>query len=1132
MSERDPPKLESFAELLARGESKKTLASNYTRISFIPDFKRFGEKGLSEDTVALMKRRVFDVAACVNTNIQMAKQTKKSRGDDATGEKTKKIKIFLNGVQVEVDSFPKYLDLFPSASQVSRDGSSLEAADGKWVFSNVNEKWQIAVGPNVSIGSIESKKADSVEGRVTSLPPATRDISFVNSIYTSRGGTHVNHVADRITRAIVEHILKQHKTITKDMLPAGLIKQHMSILVNCKIPNPSFSSQTKESLMTPVADFKSECTLSQSFLASILAPSTGIVPAIVDSVVSRQQIDLLRKSRANANKRGKLLNIPKLDDAHWAGSSDPKKVKQTTLILTEGDSAKALVLSSLSILGRDRYGVFPLKGKLLNVRDASLKQVMENAEIQNILAIVGLEIGAKYHLAGGGGAADGSTSPARAPSKPLRYGRIMLMTDQDHDGSHIKGLFLNLLHTYWPDLLKSSNFLEEFVTAIIKVRVNGAAGKTKDNSTLSFQTQIEFEQWKSQLPPDVLLHPEKFKRLYTVKYYKGLGTNTNEEGKEYFRNMDKHRVKFVWQMGLNGGNSGAPTMKDSSVQSKKREVASTLSGPSLLPPPSSSASDWIRLAFSKDQADARKEWLQTRWHEKLFVDTSRKELAIEDFINKELIVFSHADNIRSIPSLLDGLKPVQRKILYGCFKKKLQSEIKVAQLSGYISEQTMYHHGEVSLQGTIVNMAQSFIGSNNLALLVGAGQFGSRNTGGKDAAAARYIFTSLSPITRVLFHPHDDPLLTYKDEDGFLVEPEFYLPVLPVVLVNGAEGIGTGFSTAVPTYNPLHLIENLRLWLNDRPLKQLHPWTRGWKGVLKPSAQVDGEIVSYQSEGIIQQVSPTSLEVRELPLGRWPEEFKSHLASLQSASEIKRFKDECTDERILYRVEVTHEQAKDIERVGVMKFFKLTSSLSLNNMHLFNGHNLIRKYRSAVEVLKEFAGVRLEYYRRRREHLLIALQVDLQRVQNKKRFISLVTSSGMVVYNRKKQDLIQELVQLKFETAQELLPRFPIYANHEAKTPIKWTNTVDPAKVVGKLLDTDSFDYLLQMPLSTLTAERLEALQSEYDSALAQVGTLTKADAKSLWLHDLQKLEEQLLKGNAKSAAAARTIDAEVIEQE
>jgi DNA topoisomerase-2 len=199
------------------------------------------------------------------------------------------------------------------------------------------------------------------------------------------------------------------------------------------------------------------------------------------------------------------------------------------------------------------------------------------------------------------------------------------------------------------------------------------------------------------------------------------------------------------------------------------------------------------MAFSKKKADRRKEWLLKSGDETTYIDHSANEVSYADFVNKELIQFSMADNIRSIPSAVDGLKPSQRKVLFSCFKRKLTDEIKVAQLAGYVSEHSAYHHGEASLHGTIVNMAQNYCGSNNLNLLVPSGQFGTRLLGGKDAASPRYIFTKLDPLARLVFHKDDEALINYLDDDGLSIEPDHYVPIIPMVLVNGCDGIGEDY---------------------------------------------------------------------------------------------------------------------------------------------------------------------------------------------------------------------------------------------------------------------------------------------------------------------------------------------------
>lgn len=277
----------------------------------------------------------------------------------------------------------------------------------------------------------------------------------------------------------------------------------------------------------------------------------------------------------------------------------------------------------------------------------------------------------------------------------------------------------------------------------------------------------------------------------------GLGTSTSKEAKEYFQDMERHRITFKY---------------DGNVDD-----------------------DAIVMAFSKKHVDARKEWLTSHMDEvkrrkvlglpeRYLYTKGTKHITYSDFVNLELVLFSNADNVRSIPCLVDGFKPGQRKVMFTCFKRNDKREVKVAQLSGSVAEMSAYHHGEMSLQATIVNLAQNYVGSNNINLLEPRGQFGTRLQGGKDCASARYIFTLMSPLTRLIFHPADDPLLTYEVDDGQKIEPQWYIPIIPMVLVNGADGIGTGWSTKIYNHNPRDIIQNIRRMLANEEPVQMHPW--------------------------------------------------------------------------------------------------------------------------------------------------------------------------------------------------------------------------------------------------------------------------------------------------------------------
>ena len=291
----------------------------------------------------------------------------------------------------------------------------------------------------------------------------------------------------------------------------------------------------------------------------------------------------------------------------------------------------------------------------------------------------------------------------------------------------------------------------------------------------------------------------------------------------------------------------------------------------------------IDLAFRKERANNRKTWMNNYNEESLPTDPNDEHITYEDYINKDLIMFSLATVRRAIPSVVDGLKPSQRKVLFGCFKRNLVKEIKVAQLAGYVSEHSGYHHGEMSLMGTIIGMAQNYLGSNNMNLLVPQGQFGTRIQGGNDHASPRYIFTYLNQITKMLFSDLDKPLLDYLEDDGDQVEPEYYVPILPTVLINGCNGIATGWSTSVPCYNPIDIGKLMECKLTEKPYPEIMPYYQGFKGTIHKVKE--GQ---YISKGCYERLNASTIIITELPIGTWTEKYIDFLNSLLPESTITK----------------------------------------------------------------------------------------------------------------------------------------------------------------------------------------------------------------------------------------------------
>ena len=507
----------------------------------------------------------------------------------------------------------------------------------------------------------------------------------------------------------------------------------------------------------------------------------------------------------------------------------------------------------------------------------------------------------------------------------------------------------------------------------------------------------------------------------------------------------------------------------------------------------------MKLAFDRKYADKRKEWLMNFDPTKTN-DQASKKIKLEDFINNELICFSNHDNARSIPNIMDGLKPSQRKILFTCFKRNLKNEIKVAQLSGSVSELSAYHSGEASLQGAIIGMAYSFVGSNNIPLLKGNGQFGTRLQGGKDAASPRYIFTELGELTRTIFDPADDALLRYLDDDGFPIEPMYYAPILPMILVNGCTGIGTGFSSSIPCHDPLEIVEALEAILNDEidDTRVLFPCYNGFKGTITEKDL--GR--SFISKGLYE-IEGNTVTITELPLGRWTDDYKEFLEN----SLIDTTKNGGASNQFLTSSEnlsggsyvnfkVTYPSgALDVDKVETE--LKLTSMLTVSNMHLFSENGVIQKYGSAMEILKAFYPVRLAMYESRRQHLISMISRELEITENKKRFVDEIMGDELHVYKKTKREITDILDKKGYKRSS---------VNEMESGSTESTNGREASTSADNVGD---FNYLTSMQISSFTTERLQELSRKIEDLKEKLSVLQGQTDKSIWRNDLQTFREK-----------------------
>lgn len=779
-------------------------------------------------------------------------------------------------------------------------------------------------------------------------------LSFVNGVFTRNGGKHVDAWVDAVCRPILKK-LKGNLTL-KD------VKPYFRFIVVSEVHNPTFEGQEKHTLMSP------------SVTATPLTPAqvTKIMKwSIGSSLKSLKDTKELAKA-IKTSKKPKVA-IEGYDRANNAGG---KLSKDCTLIVCEGLSAKTFTVAGIEQglfgkKGRDWFGIFPLRGKMLNVRNASPSSITSNKVVSNLMQILGLEYGRPDKL------------------DKMNYGKLCIITDADDDGIHIEGLILNFVDTLFPKML-DRNMVVSMKTPIIKtVSPSGNENYYFDERT-----------YERVLP--------KLAKGTTTKYFKGLGTN---------KPKDIKRV-FGMKMILYRKDEGTSEAFDTAfLQSKSTERRQWLSA-------YNPAAKTKTLDDLKDQLN---------------------EYSLTTFLTDDLVKFSYEDCQRSLPSAIDGFKESHRKILYAAKKRRLFSELKVAQFGGYVAEHTNYHHGEQNLFETITKMAQDFVGSNNIPLLAQEGMFGTRLEGGKDAASPRYICTRMTEECAKLFPEADDDLLKRKIDNGDLVEPEYYVPVIPMILINGSAGIGTGWSTNIPMYLPKDVKENVRRWIDGLTVKEMIPGYEGFKGTVEKVGET-----KFVTKGEMR-VKGNRVTITELPIGLWNDKFKMWC---NTNKEIIDVKDNSTPTDVSFELTT----APDFDHEKLRKIMETT--LSTDNMVVFDEEGTICRV-TIDDIFEMWGNARLKLYEKRKTHQLNELAEKINKTRQRISFIKMVQTGKLVL------------------------------TDPEAK--------LLKAMKENKITDKS----LLNLPIGSLSKEKLVNQESILKTLKAQEKALFNTEIESLWKNEL-----------------------------
>ena len=924
MSKKTKPKLKN---------SKK----NYTRITFYPDFERFGMTEIDDEIKSVIIRRCIDIAVYCQG-----------------------IKVYYNNVQIPIKNFKDYMKMFVS------EGSEL-------FTERINEKWEIGIAK--------------------SIDNSFNQISMVNGLSTNRGGTHVNYIANQLTKGTQEILAKKYKNLN---IKPNDIKNNIFLFVNTKIINPTFDEQWKETLNSKLNGNAPE--LSEKIVKQF--SNSEIIEEVIRFLHIKEQVDTKKEIGKHR------IKISKLEDAKKAGTYESDKCY---LMLCEGDSASGSAIAALSEMDSSYFGIFPLRGKPLNVRDTNLQKVRDNEEMKNIINILGLEFGKKY-----------------TDTSKLRYGKVVFFSDQDVDGAHIKGLLINMIDTFWPELLKL-DFIYEFMTPIMRIY--------DDKKFVKYFYRLgDWEKFKNE--NDV--------SKYYKKYFKGLGTIEDEEMKEFFKNMKKHLIRFHYD-------------------------------------PKSNTDDLIDMVFNEKRANDRKDWMK-KYAPTDIIDKFTTKQTYDKFINSELMEWSMTDNNRMIPNVMDGFKPVQRKILYIFHKENIRGEAKVISLTGSLMKTLAYHNGDQSANQAIISMAQNFVGSNNINLILGKGNFGSRLKGGANAASPRYIYTKLNEVTPYIFKKEDNELLGYQNDDGDLIEPTFYVPIIPMVLVNGARGIGSGYSTHIPSFNPMDLVTYLQNKIKGKKNIELKPYYKDFKGQII----LDIENKRYISRGILSKTTDYIYEITELPLWTWNDSYYEFLDDLSCEKRdpktkklirkeyIREWVKNGNDKDVKIKIYLIKDNVPKEFLKNIWKSLKLETYIPFSNMHLFDENKQIKKFDTQYEIIDYFYNVRLDFYDKRKKHQLEQIQYDIEVIKNRMLFIKEVVDDKLKINKRTREQIELDIDKMKL------------------------------MKV------NDSYSYLLNMSIVSLTKEKLIELKEEYDAMRNKHKILESTKIEDIWLSELDELKKKL----------------------
>lgn len=896
-----------------------------------------------------------------------------------------------------------------------------------------------------------------------------RQMSLINGIYVQNGGNHIKHLQNQIVANLkgrVEKLIKKSKT----KFNPNFITNNLFLFVRASIVKPQFSSQIKFNLNDPIEKFAKYEFKARDWVSiwKILEPH--IMSLFLDKYKDKKKTRVTRGA----------VNVPKCNDAKFAGHRT--KASKCTLIICEGDSAMGTVhdgiTSRATKLSYDYYGTFSIQGVPMNARkeittyvDKKTKtqtiirstKLQKNERLTSLVMVLGLDYEKTYDM----------TPAGEKEFATLRYSRTVAAVDQDDDGKgNIFGLYINFIVLFWPSLAKRG-FISRFNTPIIRTYP-----KNKKKFVEEFESLKTYNEWvESSFGGD----EEKVKSEYVIKHYKGLGSHTKKEVPQMFKNFVERLC--IYKL-------------DEDALRK------------------------LEIYFGND-TKLRKEALSTPVTREETIGTF---VDISEQLDRDLKAYQRDNIMRKLPHLMDGAVPARRKSIFTARKVfgNSNAEMKVNAFVNETSKSTHYHHGEMSLAGTVTKMAQEFPGALHLPFLRPQGQFGTRSQGGKDAANPRYTFTQLNKVLCFAMFPKDDDfLLKYSFNEGVRCEPEYYCPIVPLSILEHMELPATGWKVKLWARDFTEVIANVRGMISGK-IKKAKPMKIWLKDNIGTIRKYKGKNYSVGKYSYIED--DNKIVVTELPLGKYSASFIGDYTSdnarhLCNKPQIKSKPEDMTNnDGVHITFHLTENGWKEInKKYGnetfdcVEDFMGLKTSLD-SNINMINVDGTVHEFKKYEHVIDAWFPVRKQLYADRIDRQLIMSNLMIIYLSNIIRFTK--SHQSYNITPKTKLEVVNKILEKnkydKFNAKLLLNPKYTAINQLEQM-------------IMGKYNENNegtSYDYLINLSYRDMIEKACAKRETDLKEAKKKMKDLQSDDGSgkmfkggNTWIKELKHLESTVKLG-------------------